>query len=438
MPKRRRQLTQQEIDAILFASGSESELSSEDDGWPKEQNANNSFIDSEFIAQLPDSEGEIGFNEDPDELHGSLEDQENVSPKENIINDAQEINETGFSYSNLKWTDEIDNTLIRMKPEECKGGPIHDLPVGSSAESYFKLLFTEEMCENILLNTNKYADYVKSTSSSESQKKRKWSPLQHIQELYNFFAIILIMGINKLPRLRNYWSENSALGNERIKEIMTRNRFFQIYKYFHLSDRAEEVSQNDDNFYMMQKIDPFMKELRKNFQSHFHPYKDLSIDEAMVKYKGRLGIVQYMPNKPVKRGIKVWMLCTPFLGYTCNFEVYCGKKDQMPRSTNGLGHDVVSHLTKVLDVGHCVYFDRYFTGIPLMLDLCEKGIYATGTVTGTRKHLPPNLKKIKLQKTGESKVFQCIEFPNLTCTVWKDKKEISIISNHTEHIEITA
>jgi len=28
----------------------------------------------------------------------------------------------------------------------------------------------------------------------------------------------------------------------------------------------------------------------------------------MVKYKGRLGFKKYMPLKPVKRGIKIWVL----------------------------------------------------------------------------------------------------------------------------------
>lgn len=46
----------------------------------------------------------------------------------------------------------------------------------------------------------------------------------------------------------------------------------------------------------------------------------------MIAYKGRLGIVQYMPKKPMKRGIKVCIMCTSFLGYVYDFEIYCGKK----------------------------------------------------------------------------------------------------------------
>ena len=37
------------------------------------------------------------------------------------------------------------------------------------------------------------------------------------------------------------------------------------------------------------------------------PQRDLSVDEAMIKFKGTLGMKQYMPKKPVKHRIKVWV-----------------------------------------------------------------------------------------------------------------------------------
>jgi hypothetical protein len=37
----------------------------------------------------------------------------------------------------------------------------------------------------------------------------------------------------------------------------------------------------------------------------FTPHKDLSVDEAMIAFNGRLAWKQYMPKKPVKWGIKL-------------------------------------------------------------------------------------------------------------------------------------
>ena len=42
------------------------------------------------------------------------------------------------------------------------------------------------------------------------------------------------------------------------------------------------------------------------------------VDEGMVKFKGRLFFKQYMPKKPVKYGIKLWMAAHSKTGYTSN------------------------------------------------------------------------------------------------------------------------
>ncbi|GBN69596.1 hypothetical protein AVEN_244131-1, partial [Araneus ventricosus] len=44
------------------------------------------------------------------------------------------------------------------------GGPKHNLPVGSEAGDYFKMLFTNVMREKIRENTNKYGEFVKSAT----------------------------------------------------------------------------------------------------------------------------------------------------------------------------------------------------------------------------------------------------------------------------------
>ena len=55
------------------------------------------------------------------------------------------------------------------------------------------------------------------------------------------------------------------------------------------------------------------------------PHKQLSVDEAMIKFKGRSSLKQYMPKKPIKRGIKMWCRADSVNGYLCNFGIYTGK-----------------------------------------------------------------------------------------------------------------
>ena len=52
----------------------------------------------------------------------------------------------------------------------------------------------------------------------------------------------------------------------------------------------------------------------------------MSVDEAMILFKGRSSLKQYMPKKPVRRGKKVWALADASNGYIANFQVYTGKQ----------------------------------------------------------------------------------------------------------------
>ena len=52
---------------------------------------------------------------------------------------------------------------------------------------------------------------------------------------------------------------------------------------------------------------------------------------------------QYVPKKPVKRGLKVWVRANSINGYISELQVYVGKVGN--RSENSLGERVVKDLT---------------------------------------------------------------------------------------------
>ena len=79
----------------------------------------------------------------------------------------------------------------------------------------------------------------------------------------------------------------------------------------------------------------------------------------MVSFKGRSSLKQYMPNKSIKRGYKIWYRCDSRNGYTCCFQVYTGKVGET--SEKNLGARVVTDLSKgVLNKGFHLYFDNFF------------------------------------------------------------------------------
>ena len=60
------------------------------------------------------------------------------------------------------------------------------------------------------------------------------------------------------------------------------------------------------------------------------PSRDIVVDEAMIPFQGRSSLKQFMPMKPVKRGIKVLCLADISNGFVANFEVYTGRGEDVP------------------------------------------------------------------------------------------------------------
>ena len=62
----------------------------------------------------------------------------------------------------------------------------------------------------------------------------------------------------------------------------------------------------------------------KRFLNFSDSSKQVQIgEEGMISFKGRLSFRQYMPAKPTKYGIKVWMCADSATGYVLNHDVYC-------------------------------------------------------------------------------------------------------------------
>ena len=119
-------------------------------------------------------------------------------------------------------------------------------------------------------------------------------------------------------------------------------------------------------------------QLCTKFAEAYEPHRDVAVDEAMIKFQGISSLKQYMPMKPTKRGIKVWVAADSTNGYFSMFEIYTGRKNNT--TEHGLGARVVKSLTSDLKGKyHHVYFDNYFTSLHLLEDLEEDNIYACGT-----------------------------------------------------------
>ena len=95
-------------------------------------------------------------------------------------------------------------------------------------------------------------------------------------------------------------------------------------------------------------IKPLLDPVLKNFKSHYIPGQNISIDESMISFKGRLSWVQYLPKKNTKWGMKAWVLADSANAYVWSWKLYTGKEGSDTPTTN-LAHRVVLELIKGLE-----------------------------------------------------------------------------------------
>lgn len=139
-----------------------------------------------------------------------------------------------------------------------------------------------------------------------------------------------------------------------------------------------QPKKNEASFDKLYKLRPLLNHLSERFFALFRPGQNQSIDESMIRFKGRSSIKQYMPKKPIKRGYKVWMRCDE-TGYACQFQIYTGKTDTTIEQS--LGERVVKSLRESLyGKNHRVYMDNFFTSYNLFKFLKTQNIFACGTV----------------------------------------------------------
>lgn len=285
---------------------------------------------------------------------------------------------------------------------------------------FFSHLFTQEMIDDIVFNTNLYA----------VQKGNEKLELTS-DEFKTFLGMNMVMSYIKYPRARMYWSSEQGLRLDLVADAMPVNRFEKILRYVHFVDNYSIDPENADRFV---KIRPFLNALQGTFSASLDPEEYQSVDEMMIPFKGRLSIKQYIPKKPKPWGVKVWVRAGSS-GYMYSFEPYQGPSGGRGEiSQLGMAGDVVMRLCEDLqDRNHMVFFDNFFCTIPLLQALKHQGIFGTGTCRKNRLHgAQEKLKTEKqLKKEGRGSVSVVTSRQNITITSWMDSSVIHMASSCT-------
>lgn len=143
-------------------------------------------------------------------------------------------------------------------------------------------------------------------------------------EIMAFLGINFLMGYHVLPSLDDYWSNEADICVPFVLECMPRDRFREIRKNLHFADNSTELPRDNPDRDRAFKIRPLISHFNESFAKSMENTECQSVDEHMVKFKGRNAMKQYMKNKPIKWGFKMWARCCSKTGYLFQFDYYTG------------------------------------------------------------------------------------------------------------------
>lgn len=264
------------------------------------------------------------------------------------------------------------------------------------------------------MRTNATGDNLKRNSTGQARFK-KWKPIS-VSEFQTFIGVILLMGIIKLNRLTDYWKRH-YLFDFKLQNYMSRNRFFMILRALNVQSIPGTES--------IKKVYSLIDIFNKTMEKIYYPSKELTVDESLILWTGRLRFRQYIKNKAHKYGIKLYMLAENS-GTCMKIHLYAGAQDVV---VGGRDHvkKILRLLTeKYLNAGHSIYVNNYYASVDMANEFLNNATYLTGTLRQNKKGNPKDLMNTKLKKNEA-----CIMHnnKNVTVTKWQDKREVCFVSS---------
>jgi hypothetical protein len=338
-----------------------------------------------------------------------------------------------------------DTMLSSEKPAfTAIAGPKDPPHPAAGPTEYVRKFLTDEFIQHLVEQTNLYAEqYVNSHQEHLASKPRsrvhKWIKQggTYPDEMRAFLGIIVNMGLVVKPDMHSYWDTSQpSQDTPWFREHMNRDRFLLLLKFFHVNDNSR-IPPVGDPTRVLYKIRPALDHFNLVFQEQFHPGKHISIDESLVGFRGKTpNLRQYLPNKRHARfGIKSNCVVDARTGYQVHSEIYKGARTETQihgHPPEGATHALVMRLMTnagLLNLGHHLTTDNFFTSPALMQDLFRNGTTATGTVRQNRRGLPKIALKAELRNM---EVIERQKGPML-CTVFQDgRRRPVLISTEAE------
>ena len=366
----------------------------------------------------------------PEENLAVLEDNDSESDDDVRSNHQQDVNM--IAASGRRWTNlstEIRRrgraparNLLRSRP-----GVIPGVNPSSNKDSFF--LFMDAIIDEAVRFTNLEARRRISEYNRAHQKQKVWTKIDR-EEMDAFIGLHVIGGALK-ANYRNtlsLWSERD--GPPVFRATMSRERFLIIKRFFRFDDRTRRDATDP-----LSPVRDVWQAFVEKLQQFYVPHENLTIDEQLLEFHGRVKFRVYMKSKPSKYGIKIVWLCDAETSYALNAIPYIGETTLSLAEKNGMSTPeaiTIAVVKPFLNKGYHITADNWFTSTSLAEKLMAKDTTLVGTVRSNKRELPPKARSIAGRQKKSAEFFSSRD--QILVSYWdKGTKPVLLLSTlHTE------
>lgn len=304
-------------------------------------------------------------------------------------------------------------------------GPIRTARNCSTILEAWQLMFPDECLQKIVDYTNIFIESLRVNYSRDRDCK-----CIDLMELRALFGLLYFLGRMRNSHLntKDIWATDGN-GCDISIVTMSRRRFHFILRCLRFDNfLTRDERKAEDKFAPLREI---FEDFNSNIKKHYSFGENVTIDEKLEKFRGRCPFRQYIPSKPGKYGIKIFVLADAQSFYTGNMEVYVGKNEG-PYKKSSAAIDVVKRMVEpIKNSNRNIVMDNWFTSFPLLHDLLKDySLTALGTLKKNKSEIPPIFTAIK-----DRDVYSSIFGFQRDCTLvsYKSKRDKVVLLASTMH-----
>lgn len=382
------------------------------------------FDDDAYLNELSE-EHLVVLTEDTDEEEEEEEEYDNYQP-----DDPQLMAPSGKAWTPLPMEQRRgrapNRNILRARP-----GVVPGVNPTTAKESF--LLYTDSIIDEVVRFTNLEARRCVTLFNRNHGQRKVWTPTTR-DEMDAFIGLQILAGAFKANyrNTESLWSQRD--GPPVFRATMSRERYLSIKRFFRFDDRQRRNP--DDPLSPVRDIwNTFIDKLKQ----YYVPKEDLTIDEQLLEFHGRVKFRVYIKSKPAKYGIKIVWLCEAETGYALSAVPYIGEKTLTETEKQNMsvpGAVTMKVAQPYLDKGYNITADNWFTSCPLANNLFLRNTTIVGTIRSNSRDLPP---KAKVTTGRQKKSIEHFVSDNQVLVSYWDKgtKPVILLSTMHSNAEVT-